>query len=131
MFDANGDDGVAFNRHFPKLWIARAQQALRFAMLVALRQDIRLTTQHQPTKARPILVVIKVNDKSNGTIFGDIPQPFQRQFLLPLWLVIDGDVNVGTSQDVAHRRDMGHATAIRRRQMANALRIEELSLCVR
>ena len=49
--DPNGNDGVAFARHFVELRIARPQQALSLRMFSATMQNVGLTTQHQPTKA--------------------------------------------------------------------------------
>ena len=120
MLNPDRDDGVALDRHLVELYVSPAQQALGLRMLRATMQDVGLTMQHHPTKVRPVMIVITVNDEADKTVLGDVAQPLQRLVLPPLRFVIDGHVDAGARQREAHRDNMGYAGGIRRRQMSDA-----------
>ncbi len=104
---------MAFDGHLFELLISRAQQALGLCMLGPGMKNFCLTMQQYPTKARPVLIIITVDDEGDETVLSDVAQPLQRLSLLTFRLVIDGDVYAIARKRIAHGYDVRHAGGVR------------------
>src|SRR4029453_13322172 len=72
--DADGDDRQPLELHGGELAVARLQQRLSPAVLVACRQDLRPPPQHHPGEPPPILVIV-VEDEGRLRGFGVVAHP--------------------------------------------------------
>src|SRR4029453_11891847 len=128
--DADGDDRQPLELHGGELAVARLQQRLSPAVLVASRQDLRPPAQHHPGEPPPILVIV-VEDDGRLRVFEDVAQPLQRPVTCALGLAVDGDIERVVHQPEANRNDVRRRARIGGRQMADPSRVDEPTLARR
>jgi hypothetical protein len=97
---------------------------MSLAPLRSVEQYFGPSVQHHPAEARPVLVVV-VDDEAHARVLGNVLEPFQLPWAPPLGLAIDGDVERRTGDRIADGNHMGHSLPVRRREMCDALGLDE------
>jgi len=72
LVDADGDNGVFFERHRLHLRIPVSEQLLCRRVFRPCTKDFGVAADHHPTQPGPILIVISVRNERHGRVFSNV-----------------------------------------------------------
>ena len=128
--DTHCDHGLLHQIHRGELRIARAKQPLCIGVLIARCQDLRVTMQHHPAEAGPVLIVV-VDYQCHRAVRTDIAHAFERMALDAFRFTVDADVQGVARKYKAYRNDMRDSVLIGGREVRDSSMRHEAAFAIR